>query len=231
MKQAMQEADPKSSSFWEIISKKVKEKNAVECREKWFEMVTSPEHRHGIRHTTHPSKQPNISQSKSQVDDTVEDDIFDSTPFRKGFQKRNSDETFEEEQSKFLGSPIIEDTESVIIRNTAKSDENDDFMLEANSHNNIVSPIHFRTGYKSYVNQVRKGIRDVEQTEKKKVHRRKKITTKGTIKATIEAGDVYMEGKLSPGGTMTLDEPTDLELEDMVILSDGTNTYESDVDE
>ena len=209
----------------------MQEKNAVECREKWFEMVTSPEHRNGSRHITHSSKPQNVSQAKSQVDDTSEDDIFDSTPFRKGFQKRNSDVTFEGEQSAFLGSPIIEDTENIMPRNTAMLDDQDDFMAEASSHNNIVSPIHFRPGYKSYVNQVRRGVRDIEQIEKKKVPQRKKITTKGTIKATVEAGDVFMEGKLSPGGTMTLDEPTDLELEDMVISSDGNHSYESGVDE
>jgi hypothetical protein len=87
-----------------------------------------------------------------------------------------------------------------------------------------ISPIHFRTGYKGYIKGLAK-IRRRNGGKRRGGGGGANATLTPAIKdksgrnvsAKIGAGDVQMNGVLTPGGTIQVRAPTDSDLEDLVI--------------
>jgi len=147
-----------------------------------------------------------------------EDDIFDSTPLRNvlfGMLSSNSKEQQTTSaqtptaSSCDLGSPISKSQEDIICTSQYLDDDID-------SSN---SPIHFQKGYKRYINKMRVGV-SLKNVHKYRLKGKQKRRKKSSILlAKVNAGELHMNGSLSPGGSMKINAPDELELEDLFINS------------
>ena len=208
LKNAHKNTDPKSSSFWQQISSKVPLKSAEQCRDKWFALVNTPKVRR-------KKSQKHISTTTYDEEED-DDDIFNSTPnrntakillqrlsstSRKTRPQKASNDNF----SDILSSPILKGSTSH-FQNTEK----------------IFSPLKFQPMYKSYLNKVRASLN--ERNRERKLVRPTKIKTSQKrpkyLSAEIDAGDVHMNGILSPNGTVMVDAPEEHEAEGMYLPSD-----------
>jgi hypothetical protein len=78
-----------------------------------------------------------------------------------------------------------------------------------------MSPIHFRPGYKGYINGIRKDCN--KGTKKSDTTGGKENIANQKLRTTIEAGDVEMNAQMTPGGTITVQAPSDTEMENLYI--------------
>jgi len=214
--QAHTECDPKSFSFWHQIASRVPNKSAEQCQEKWFALVITPKIRRKKKDATE-----DVSLSLIHKDD-VDDDIFNSTPVRNAAKlmlslhkstsrrKRQKVESSHERQlSDTFSSPIVNEYFFQCKDDTG--------YLES-----IQSPLRFQQMNKVYLNKVRAGFKDKTQKHSKQ---HSNIINKGQKKqkhlsAAVDAGDVHMNGALSPNGTLRVNAPDEYEAEDMYIPSD-----------
>ena len=158
-----------------------------------------------------------VAKTNKQDSSDEEDDIFDSTPLRNvlfGMLSSKSKEQLTTSAqiltapSCDLGSPISKSQEDIICTSQYLDDDID-------SSN---SPIHFQKGYKRYINKMRVGFS--LKVNKDRLKGKQKWKKKSSILlAKVNAGELHMNGSLSPGGSMKINAPDELELEDLFINS------------
>jgi hypothetical protein len=197
LKRAHANANPMSSSFWQDVESSVREKSAEECRDKWFSMVGTPNQKNTARST--------------KCDDTNsdgEDDIFNSTPIRNENAEQNSSHSstkstkikHKRRLSDIFSSPILINKRKE-ERERADNDKDYEF-----------SPLLFRPQYKSYLKEVRNGIKNKVVALKSK---NTNVTQqKRSLSASIDQGGLQLGGALSPGGTLHIEAPSEDEFED-----------------
>ena len=232
LRKAYHAVEPTSFCFWEDVATGLDNgKTGDQCRDKWFSLVQTPRLRAKKKGVSNSSGRGQGSGGKtpSAVRGDV-DDLFQSTPYRRvnvnieddGYGSRNSCDESEGligDDDVMLpcdfGSPISH-SPSKMVNQAADADEDDDL-----NGGHDVSPIHFRTGYKGYI----KGLAKIRRRNGGKLRGGANAALTPAIKdksgrnvsAKIGAGDVQMNGVLTPGGTVQVRAPTDSDLEDLVI--------------
>ena len=232
LRKAYHAVEPTSFCFWEDVATGLDNgKTGDQCRDKWFSLVQTPRLRAKKKGSSNSSGRGQGSGGKtpSVVRGDV-DDLFQSTPYRRvnvnieddGNESRNSCDESEGligDDDVMLpcdfGSPISH-SPSKMVNQAADADEDDDL-----NGGHDISPIHFRTGYKGYI----KGLAKIRRRNGGKLRGGANAALTPAIKdksgrnvsAKIGAGDVQMNGVLTPGGTVQVRAPTDSDLEDLVI--------------
>ena len=232
LRKAYHAVEPTSFCFWEDVATGLDNgKTGEQCRDKWFSLVQTPRLRAKKKGGSNSSGRGQGSGGKtpSVVRGDV-DDLFQSTPYRRvnvnieddGNESRNSCDESEGligDDDVMLpcdfGSPISH-SPSKMVNQAADADEDDDL-----NGGHDISPIHFRTGYKGYI----KGLAKIRRRNGGKLRGGANTALTPAIKdksgrnvsAKIGAGDVQMNGVLTPGGTVQVRAPTDSDLEDLVI--------------
>jgi len=232
LRKAYHAVEPTSFCFWEDVATGLDNgKTGEQCRDKWFSLVQTPRLRAKKKGGSNSSGRGQGSGGKtpSVVRGDV-DDLFQSTPYRRvnvnieddGNESRNSCDESEGligDDDVMLpcdfGSPISH-SPSKMVNQAADADEDDDL-----NGGHDISPIHFRTGYKGYI----KGLAKIRRRNGGKLRGGANAALTPAIKdksgrnvsAKIGAGDVQMNGVLTPGGTVQVRAPTDSDLEDLVI--------------
>ena len=236
LRKAYHAVEPTSFCFWEDVASGLGNgKTAEQCRDKWFSLVQTPKVRakkKGGRNSNGGGQRSGRKTPAALRKDV--DDLFQSTPYRR--VNVNIDEDGDDsgkscdESEGFIGdddvmlpcefgSPISHSPSKMVNQAAAEADKDGD---GDNGHD--ISPIHFRTGYKGYI----KGLAKIRRRNGGK--RRGgggganatltpaiKDKSGRTVSAKIGAGDVQMNGVLTPGGTIQVRAPTDSDLEDLVI--------------
>ena len=236
LRKAYHAVEPTSFCFWEDVASGLDDgKTAEQCRDKWFSLVQTPKVRakkKGGRNSNGGGQRSGRKTPAALRKDV--DDLFQSTPYRRvnvnidedGDDSGNScdeSEGFIGDDDVMLpcefGSPISHSPSKMINQAAAEADEDGD---RDNGHD--ISPIHFRTGYKGYIKGLAKirrrnggkrrgGGGDANATLTPAI----KDKSGRNVSAKIGAGDVQMNGVLTPGGTIQVRAPTDSDLEDLVI--------------
>jgi len=192
--------DPTSFSFWEDVSELIDDKTAMECRMKWFSLAKTPE----------PKKPKSKKESKSNVENkenilNVEDDIFNSTPFRSAFAICESvdatSSAFEE-----LG-----EISNINVGSAIKIHK----LQESGSLPPIQDLVSCPHGYKTYLQKMGRVMR---QKETRKNHARKHTEHAPLIgkrlAECVDEGDVQVKCRMSPGGTLQVQTFGDTDTED-----------------
>ena len=236
LRKAYHAVEPTSFCFWEDVASGLDDgKTAEQCRDKWFSLVQTPKVRakkKGGRNSNEGGQRSGRKTPAALRKDV--DDLFQSTPYRR--VNVNIDEDGDDsgkscdESEGFIGdddvmlpcefgSPISHSPSKMVNQAAAEADKDGD---GDNGHD--ISPIHFRTGYKGYI----KGLAKIRRRNGGKCRGGGgganatltpaiKDKSGRTVSAKIGAGDVQMNGVLTPGGTIQVRAPTDSDLEDLVI--------------
>ena len=224
---AHKETDPKCYFFWHQIASKVRFKSAEECRDKWFSLVKTPTLRR-----KNPSKQQNNTLAQQQQRSNDDDDIFNATPIRdtaklllswhktSSAQSRRRSRRSSISFSDILSSPVLKNNSSSVYNKVVDKE--------------IPSPLQFRKMTKCYVKKARAGLADTKS--KSQIMMMKKSYNIGGSKkrrkllsAEIDAGDVHMDGFLSPNGTLTIKAPEEHEVGELYFPSDDENEEYEDL--
>lgn len=193
LRNAQNTIDPTSSSYWEDIAGLIDGKSASECREKWFSLVATPRG----RVPKDKNKQPG-SNANAKVDITAahdascddEDDLFQSTPMREALLDVHIDGLSKNFGSYGL-SPYIQ----------ATTNEQEPGTTSLNDR---------RTGYKTYVDKLRKDLKPSQNFSTKNAQH--KALSRCTT-AYLDSGDW---GKVMANGSvkLTIYEESEEELDD-----------------
>ena len=232
LRKAYHAVEPTSFCFWEDVASGLDSgKTAEQCRDKWFSLVQTPKVR--AKKKVGRNGQRSGRKTPAALRKDV-DDLFQSTPYRRvnvnidedGDDSGNScdeSEGFIGDDDVMLpcefGSPISHSPSKMVNQAAAEADEDGD-----RDNTRDISPIHFRTGYKGYIKGLAK-IRRRNGGKRRGGGGGANATLTPAIKdksgrnvsAKIGAGDVQMNGVLTPGGTIQVRAPTDSDLEDLVI--------------
>ena len=178
LREAYDRADPTSSTFWMDVTLLANNgKSSIECRDKWFSLVKTPQPPRG----TGLRKVALKSVRSSAIAD--EDDIFNSTPMRA-------------EES--MAVKLLSNLKVAIQEEEAGENEDDEnhFIDNVSNHRGA------KPGLKTYIQAMRRDmLRSKKERRKKKVGQ-PAIKTKGTILESRHDGDVDMDIRLTPGGTL-----------------------------
>ncbi|CAB9502625.1 expressed unknown protein [Seminavis robusta] len=191
LKQAYKQANAKSPSFWDDVASMVEGKTASSCREKWFSLANTPPRK------TVAARKCIVSSSPVSAED--EDDLFNSTPLRGSLTTGDNPESSSEKKDKTtairgfpsfnIGSPLK--FEKKVLSLPSLSDDEDDLSMV---------DFRFKPGYKTYIRDMKKKVRQSQQQRQKPKGKSKKNSQ--MVSERFADGDVEMRGDLSPGGTL-----------------------------
>ena len=198
---AHKSVDPKSFSFWEDVAELVVTKTTEDCREKWFSLAQTPT-------TKSAPTKTKQAQSRSLNDIAFEDDIFNATPMRGMADVFACDEQHREKD----GSKGM--VKSPIERNEATS--NTETMAAG------IQP----KGYKMYIQKMGQCVRRKDPKAKK--GRKKDAKLNRYFSEWDGEGDVEVNGRLSPGGTLRLNTHGNEDDEDFLNYYDCGDGEEMD---
>jgi hypothetical protein len=220
LQQWQSQANPTSSNFWVEISENVDGKSAQDCREKWFSLVKTPGPR--AKRAAQKKIVGNVpAAAAAPLDTNDEDDIFNSTPLRGTLFPSDTKSLMESEEVNNIdfdvGSPILISAR----RDRRVSTEYDD--------GSALPSLQQKVGYKSYLMGLKRGIARANQD--KKVAKKKQNSANGTARNMTESvgnGGVSLKCKLSPGGTLEVENLTEFDVEDdfMCCSSDSSDCDE-----
>ena len=202
LRNAQNSIDPTSSSYWEEIAALIEGKSASECREKWFSLVATPRGRMPKDKNKQPASTANTKAElprpaihDASFDD--EDDLFQSTPMREALlDVQNNQLSKNLNQCSFFGSVGL----SPFIQATTNKQEPGTTSLNDR-----------RTGYKTYIDKLRKDLKPPSQNNSTKVAQHNTLNS-CTI-ASLDSGDW---GKIMSDGSvkLTIHEESEEELDD-----------------
>ena len=231
--------NPMSSHFWYDIASQLPGKSAEECRSMWFSMIKTPCNKSLIS-----AKKSVLQKARgADLDDSFGsgDDIFDSTPFRVLFHVDSETKKLPNSNRRSGGrvrfslefdSPIVKSDDEVnesMIDGKYGDGNNNEFIDDPYEIYNS-SPIICRANTKGYLQKLKAGWKDdigskLHTTKKKPRQKIRALLNMDDAMArdvmdSIDVGDVHMNGVLSPGGTLHIQAPDELELEELYIPSD-----------
>lgn len=182
LREAHRKADPTSVTFWNDVASLVDDKTAAECSAKWFSLVKTPAVKAAGRGKG--SKKVHRPKLEEAVDDD-DDDIFNSTPMRGVL--------LDGQENAAAMLPMDVDFGSAIKVRDASG------MTDDSSDSAPV--FRPKPGYKSYVQAMRRDVNRPKKGKKKKKPTELKVKNR-LITDAIYDGDVDMNVRLSPGGTL-----------------------------
>jgi len=235
LRSAHAEVEPTSTAFWDQIALKVTGKSASECSEKWFSLVKSPKARCARKKTYRASLQTDDTEasiedrpkSRSLVSTAMEqdeeDDIFNSTPLRgiltgmkrvvRSTVQSKANHNIKNKKGTFS---LPCNFDSPIVGNSTVQDDRPAHTPQHDSSE--VSPIDFRPGYKSYINDIMKGCRKAVVNDKSA--KNSGIQRKHSTHKNISASAGQMNGVLAPDYTVKIQAPSESDDEEMIFFSD-----------
>jgi hypothetical protein len=179
LREAQKEVDPKSFSFWEDVSELVGTRSAVECREKWFSLVKTPNVR--------ASKSKKNPRPLNEVPMTPnDDDIFNATPMRSLFSENNDDRDQAFGNLQFLSN--------LNLGSAVKVDR-----VPTEDH---LPQMPSQRGYKTYITNMKRNVLKTDKRRKPKIPTLAKLKSIKNVRERAGEGDVELNGRLSPGGTL-----------------------------
>jgi hypothetical protein len=190
LKLAHSSVNPKSSTYWVDIASFVYDKSPAACRDTWFSLIKTPQHKGSLRGPKADSVAVNTATAVG------EDDIFDSTPMRKNHlleHDRKLETKIRDDLN--LGSAIK--IEMADIASAAQS------VVVGDSDAGKVE-FRPRAGYKSYLQEMRRDMRR-HHTQRKGSKKKNGLALPRIDKFIDEClydGDVDLNARLSPGGTL-----------------------------
>ena len=221
LQNAYEAVRPTSTTFWDDIASIMNDKNADECREKWFSLMNLVEEPFATNNNS------SVLQKKMPIKDcgsSDNDDIFLSTPFRHGLKSMSSNDSTNETIGAYVGNNLSLEFDAIIsspamnhLQNRRRSSEGFSPLK--------TPPTLLKAGYKGYIMKFarsRRGLNALNQ-RKKKVKRKKKIVSHYV---SVDKGDVHMNAMISPGGTLKVIAPTDSDLEDIILDSEEEDSFD-----
>ena len=221
---AYMRANALSPTFWEDIANLVGGgRSAACCQAKWFSLAKTPAQK------ATKKKKVDLKVHVPEGHD-VEDDVFNSTPMRgiidsekEGDGNGSSQKKKTEKQHKnglnfanfSMASPIKFD-KNFQRRHLSGEVEDGDGDLE-------VTDFRLKPGYKTYIRDFKKKVRQ-GKLQKPKKNKRKKAST--MVSEQYGDGAVAMRGNLSPGGTLKVKSL--YEEEEDIFFNDGGSGSEED---
>lgn len=201
LREAQREVDPTSRTFWEEVSDLVGSRSAVECREKWFAMVKTPVVR-AIK-----SKKAEINDKSPQT--PHDDDIFNATPMKVLF----SEDTLEPEDN-FENIPSLS---NLGLGSAIKVDRSESHYID----------VPAQRGFKTYITNMRRNV--LKPSKGKKARDPATLMKTGkSLREREDDGDVEMNARLSPGGTLRVNtNATDSMVDDYMetTFDEGDEVY------
>jgi hypothetical protein len=194
------EVDPKSATFWERISSLVGTKTSDECMEKWFSLAKTPTQKKQTSRKTTTSRVP-FDGSQMLISD---DDIFNATPMRGIFE---TGKAFGDESAFVIGQ--LEKISKMADGSAIKLSKPED-ISEHTSDEGDAALCRYPQGYKTYIQQMGRSIRQKEKRGKKggkPLH--SSLDNYKHLKERSDNGDFEMNCRLSPGGTLRLNGTLD----------------------
>lgn len=203
LQQWQSQVNPTSSIFWVEIAEHVDGKSAQECREKWFSLVKTPDPR-AKRVAKNDANRHVPDKAAAQLKTNDEDDIFNSTPLRGALFPNGTKLQMEPAEMKNinfdLGSPLLM---------SARRDRRVSTEYDVGS---AISSLQPKVGYKSYLMGLKRGVAKAKRD--KKITKKKQNLSNGTARNMTESvgdGDISLKCKLSPGGTLQVENLTEVE--------------------
>ena len=208
LKRAHSMINPGSKTFWDEVAARVDEKNAEECKSRWFSRFQTPQRRK-------PNPKAKVGVDTGGVpddanDDDDDDDIFNSTPMR-GLDLQGN-------QTSFFGKPSAQvDLGSAIKANNDETSAVNDDLAGATPLTHLqLLPVR---GHKSYVRGMK---RDLSKNQKKQSKGRKappkpipKTTVPRLLTEKVHDADVQMNVRLTPGGTVKVKDSSGADDDDL----------------
>jgi hypothetical protein len=179
LREAQKEVDPKSFSFWEDVSELVGTRSAVECREKWFSLVKTP----NVRAPKSKKNPPPLNEVPMTPND---DDIFNATPMRALFSENNDDRDQGFGNLQFLSNLNL--GSAVKVGRVPTEDH--------------LPQMPSQRGYKTYLTNMKRNVHKTDKRRKPKIPTLPKPKSMKNFRERAGEGDVELNGRLSPGGTL-----------------------------
>ena len=220
--------DPTNSNFWELVADQIQNKDATECRLRWFSIIQSCNKNDQAklnRTRIHGASAKNALGDAARTYGNDVDDIFNSTPYmnplfclpgRLGQQHVLPElEAFD---SPIIHSPMVRVTENRNVARNSPTDSVPAFLSRS-------SPILEKKGYKGYIKLLSQQSKVIGKSKKSASSR--PVAGIGTLKkstkpsnlplrAFTENGDIEMSATLNDC-SLEVRGPTDLDLEELGI--------------
>ena len=198
LRNAQEDVDPTSTSYWMDVASFVPGKSASECQTKWFSMTKSPAPK------TKNNGREIVPYHLQTTNDDDEDDIFQSTPMRGSmFVNANYYQSFHEVTLPKLPTPTLPSMEI---------DNDEIFVTSLNMLAPTVKPVS-----KAFLQRMKRNFTKAETnvaTTAKLLHKKYAgKNTKGLTEALCDH-DVDINIRLSPGGTLQVKSHVDHDDED-----------------
>lgn len=195
LRHAQSTVDPTLTNYWEEVAALVG-KSATDCQQKWFSMVATPRGRPMKENKIQQQQRPTANDHDAGEDSCDdEDDLFQSTPMREALIEVQNDALSRNlNQSSLFGksfdlSPCLQAAAAYQPPGTTSLNDR-------------------RTGYKTYIDKLRKDL-NPSQPKTKKVAQHKAL--KGYTTAHLESGGW---GKMMADGSLKLTIQEESEDED-----------------
>ena len=199
---AHKSVDPKSFSFWEDVAELVSSKTGEECREKWFSLAQTPTAKAA------PTKAKQVV-SRGMSDIAFEDDIFNATPMRGVL-----------DTSGCLGETKYKDESKAITQCRTGG-------IGTGVHQEYFPAGVQPKGYKMYIQKMGQCVR--RRDPKPKKGRKNEAKVNKYLSEWDGEGDVEVNGRLSPGGTLRLKTHGDEEDVDFLNYYDNGEDIDGDM--
>eukprot|EP00980_Cylindrotheca_fusiformis_P026429 scaffold16150_cov112-Cylindrotheca_fusiformis.AAC.8 len=175
LREAHNEVDPTSFSFWEEVSELIGTRTTVECREKWFSLVKTPK-------VKAPKSKKNPREQATRTPN--DDDIFNATPMKAMFSTNN-----DELDQAFGGLQFLS---NLNVGSAVKVDR-------APTDN---SSLPSQRGYKTYISNMRRNVLKADKRRKPRIPKMALSKSTKNVRERAAEGDIELDGRLSPGGTI-----------------------------
>ena len=186
---AHKSVNPKSYSFWEDVSELVVSKTAEECREKWFSLAQTPAAKAA------PAKGKQATK-RSLSDIAFDDDIFNATPMRGVLDDSSCQD----------GKPSGQALNQLHQTNGKIDDEGIKTSRVGGAEPSVIKgTVHADIqpkGYKMYIQKMGQCVRRKDPKSRK--GRKNEAKLNKHFSEWDGEGDVEVNGRLSPGGTLRL---------------------------
>ncbi|KAL7465028.1 hypothetical protein ACHAXS_007842 [Conticribra weissflogii] len=192
LRRAQNSVNPISAMFWEDVADLVAGRTSKECRDKWFSLTGTPSVRSKLQ------SRKTISNTVNDVSsDDDEDDLFNSTPFRT---------TYANTQNGNLAQKLREggfDLSFGLSPCTRQHSTLDSQPADASARKQ-------RTGYTTYINNLRRDLSALEKLPKKSFEHQPSTRREDVIRINSKNGS----GQLLEDGTVKISMEEDESEED-----------------
>jgi hypothetical protein len=206
---AHKSVNPHSTCFWDDVSVRLEGQwTAAECRDKWFSLVKTPviarrTKRHRVDDATEGCEDPQL-HVESEI--SADDDIFNATPMKTVVANLEGDKNLKGISNMRLKGSAIKVKERIAVTNNHDNDKAS--FRDEDDDNDRKARVVSRgppQGYKTYLQSMRRAMkRELKAKKKKKASNFSSLKLDRNLSEWADEGDVEMNCRLSPGGTLQI---------------------------